>query len=219
MGAGSRFAGCQRRKVVAWMNDELRDDVCVLQLLNSIKLKQSNRRHLTFEIEIGRTSCACITIVFCVCSMFMRAAEHVGPFLFDAHFNWFRRHFPFRLKRSIYACVFVGNRNRLSMFFRFIFENSHELSLNPIAWLFYIHFCFHLALNLCSGFLFTYWFRMEFRSSCRSAHVIWININKFALGLMLEFCVHFFLSFFYSIHSQHSEIALCRRWRHHWSPG
>lgn len=150
MGAGSRFAGCQRRKVVAWMNDELRDDVCVLQLLNSIKLKQSNRRHLTFEIEIGRTSCACITIVFCVCSMFMRAAEHVGPFLFDAHFNWFRRHFPFRFK-LIHACVFVGNRNRLSMFFRFIFENSHELSLNPFAWLFYIHFLFPSRVEFVFG--------------------------------------------------------------------
>lgn len=59
-----REIDCQRRKVARWMSDGrwvTMYSIYMYVLFYSIKLKQSNRRLLTFEIEIGRTSLACIT--------------------------------------------------------------------------------------------------------------------------------------------------------------
>lgn len=153
VGAGRRFAGCQRRKVVAWMNDELRDDVCVFRLLNSIKLKQSNRRHLTFEIEIGRTSCACITIVFCVYSMFMSSRACRTIFIWRA-FQLIPP--PLLISVQAYICVCVCWKQIPSFdvfpihFWKFprIITKSYCLTLlHPVF--------FHLSLNL-SWLVFVY---------------------------------------------------------------
>lgn len=94
-------------------------DVPWIVLLYSIKLNQFNRRHLTFEIEIGRTSYACITQISFAC-------VHALHFYFAVavHTNWFLAsisHFLLILVMWHMAYgIGMGHGNRTSTLFEFL---------------------------------------------------------------------------------------------------